>query len=252
MKASSEPESMELRIKRINRLGDKLLESLKRCDYGLDILEDYRRGQVELHVHLSGTGQTYCGTYRHRSTGACSISHGQQCSVLVAVRQLRNEAEPCSATVRLQTFDGGAVGGVNAVEVLSFVSAKQAFGFEDRELGTVLLLARVHEGQFEDEVIEGASKTVGNLSNQDADQTRDLDVWDHEGEGDKHVSPSRICHHLLSEFFGNVWIRFEADGVRIRFLKPPFLFPEVVQVGFGPAQPCSRGVQRHGREFNGE
>jgi len=179
------PESLELRLKRINRRGNRPLENLKRfqqerfvwkryVDFVLRIdidistaLPDSRKNFFRLTLHRAFAASNDCVT---RTTS----TNGYQFPMFVWVGNITEGFRPCDSVVGLQTLNLVDMPLVQSAQVSFRAGLKAAlfvFGIErdifDEELRSVLTTAGIVPREFVDEVIEGRTQIVNDLTNYD-------------------------------------------------------------------------------------
>src|SRR5512146_821645 len=89
------PDSLELRIERVKRLGNLRLYYLQRFCKRQGLIELYREGHVNLHVHTQLNGAYICGRYEVCRAGhRTSVTTENQVVVFVDVAHVSESPRP--------------------------------------------------------------------------------------------------------------------------------------------------------------
>ena len=228
---------LELRLERVNRVGDLRLKKLKRLYDGRPIGwgERYLDGRLSLHIHVIylPTQAALCWEYLAGETnellsfavrqGHSDISRSYricQLPVFVWIGQHSEGLRPLASIARLQFLDGCDVGITDTLEICRPPSVESASIRIDRKLRSILLLAGIEKGEFIDQVVEGGAKVVDDFADEDSDVGA-------EGSGLSPMRPSPLGHRI--EIVGQV--------VLVRIMVPPLSPFEVLEVVTCPLDP---------------
>lgn len=191
------PESLELRLERINRVGDLRLEYLKRLYDGRSIIEGYETGNVELHVHGrftilcdfdiehdsrlevgAGHGMRdshVCGVVTHFLRDGLVMFTDSESPMLVWIGDGSESFRPTDSVIRLQFLDQCRMSVINAAQVGLAPSLESVWRVLDRELSSVLDCPAIQSGQFVDQEIESGSQMIDDFTDKDRHVRRHFD-----------------------------------------------------------------------------
>ena len=123
---------------------------------------------------------------------------GNEMPVFVSVGEIAKSPRQVTSIVWLQSLDTCDMGGIDAIEHGVATPNEVLLRVHDRKLRAILRRAGVEFGQFEDEIIQGSSEVVANLSSQCAEA--------HSGE--------RLAWaNNIYDAMRRVWVQIESDGV---------------------------------------
>jgi len=161
------------------------LDFLK-CVYdGRSVLERYRNGVVNLHLHIAHGGMWCVTLEASNSVQVVSLKTGMngepgnslsrdQVPVFVRVGAIAEECGPIASVVRLKPLDLCDMSGVDLYEHTWSVTPETIRAVFNRKLRSLLLDAGVKFGELEDEIIECPSKVIANLANKDWEPHSDI------------------------------------------------------------------------------
>lgn len=172
-------ESLEVRIKSINYIGDLLLEELKRFHDKRGIVERYLCGEIESHHHWSG----HCA----KTVMVDAADHREKAAMLVGVGQFAQNPGPLTAVTRLQPLERCLVSGGQPVNPhfaelvfgrigCGYTPIPALFRIFDHKLRDVRRLTSVQIEKLIDEVIEGGSEVVDRLPDENGEDWGRVDV----------------------------------------------------------------------------
>ena len=177
-------DSLEFRIERHKEHSNirfELMERVFNRDPSLGIFQWnlYRHGSDELHVHFDSV-RPFCATYRSdwRSSERCnsaasvtnepSIDGFSDASVFVWIRDIGKDLCPTASVVGLIPLNRCYMNGIDSFEEGWYASPKLLWRFLDRELGSILDGTGIESSHLIDKVVQGGSKVVADLANQDS------------------------------------------------------------------------------------
>lgn len=170
-----ESESLELRIERINSLGNLQMKLIKCFFHGHSLTKTYVAGKAVIHVHgriLRPIRVSFCLTLTSGDEHVL-LSGNDEMHVFVWIGNIPKNACPVASIARLQFLDYCDMGITDATEIGVSATSETLFSIFDRKLSALYDLLGVKVGQLIDEVIQGSTQIVNRLSDQDADFRRD-------------------------------------------------------------------------------
>jgi hypothetical protein len=170
------PDSLELRLERIKRLGNLELDFLKRLYDRRPVRELYEEGSYDLHVHAVADGERICIRLKADRTayGNVGLCRSQP-SMLVWVGNVLQGCRPVVSTIRLQPLDSCFVRGVHSAEPSSLHPSREVtVSAFDGKLCHREIEAGIEAGETEHKIVEGSAEIVANVSNDSAHPRRDI------------------------------------------------------------------------------
>lgn len=165
MSSHQERSDLELRLERINYLGDLRLEFLKRFSDEVSFaIERYAIGEVSVHIHAAAAHEKFCISLE----GSSGLAEPP---VLVWIADVSQEFRPVHSRVWLQSFDCCLVGAREVLNV-SLMFDKLLSRVFDRKLCALLEGPGIQESEFINEIVQSGAEIVYDLTNQDTDDVR--------------------------------------------------------------------------------
>lgn len=184
---------LELRLEHSKRLSNLRLEFLKRLYDGLPVVERYLQGKVELHVHFLARDRMLCARYFSRQIEKLeplSVSPKldlksplvkSEVSMFVGVGDIPQFGRPITSSVRLHSLNSCYMSGIEAVEPSTIFPPLEALSLIfNRKLSAINNLPGIEDSKLIDEIIEGGTKVVANLADDDAKIDRNRNVPMHD------------------------------------------------------------------------
>jgi hypothetical protein len=243
--------SLELRLERLKRasdLGDEIFKNFfDRAPYGgirvgagggLD-WNKYRDKCGELHLHFNSI-RPFCLTFRADidppgwdKTFPYDLDlHGEasrgERPVFVWVRQISEGWRPCASAVRLQPLDCCDMRDADAYEPDRYVPFEYLWHIVNRKLGAVLDGSAIVPRELKNEIIEGGSQIVTNLSDQNAYDRRMMLEID-------RVSLSRVVR--------GIGIKMDFNGIKVVLPESPDMSIQLVKMFLCPVDPLKGAVE---------
>lgn len=187
--------SLELRIESIKRFGNLQNQCLESVFNRLTIAERYRKGEMEVHIHVILRGNRYCIICRSAKLWNNASVDYMQFPVFVRVRQLSENFEQDVSSIRLQPLNSCAMRGVNSLQP-GFVSLETIYGILDRKLSAILNHAGIEACKLIDKIVKGSSKVVDCLTDQNPHNLRNGNIW-HDNICRQHLAFLSSHHPLL-------------------------------------------------------
>ena len=159
---------LELRIECIKHLGNLRLELLKSFYDRRSIAERYANGNITLHVHGSTSENRFCATWRKCNKDRALNS--SKVPVFIRVGEDSKSFCPLASITRLKPLDSCDVFRDENSKVVSTEEALELlFRIYDRKLCAIYDLLGIKAGQLINQVIQGGSQILHNLSDKSAD-----------------------------------------------------------------------------------
>jgi hypothetical protein len=174
-------DSLEVRVKSLNYMGDLLLQELERFHDKRGVFERYLRGDLE--CHHQGAEAAYCAVTRLLHV----CNNGEKASVFVGVGQVAERLGLLTTETRLKPLERCLVAGAELVKpkLGEFpladpggweVRIPAAYSVFDQKLRSTMALARVQVEKLIHEVIEGSAEIVNRLPDKNGDDWGSLEV----------------------------------------------------------------------------
>jgi hypothetical protein len=173
--------SCEIRLERIQRLGDLRLDHLKRFYNWQSIAEGYDQGWVEFHIHGSFSGLPFRG--RYRSANQSVMPHDHEIIVSMHITHFLKVNKPSiPSIVRLQLLDFCDMSVIDPLKKPGSLPLELIWRFFDRKLCVASLSRCVEHGQSDGQVVKGRPKAPASFTDQDSEFIRDRDAPPCNGE----------------------------------------------------------------------
>ena len=258
------PSALELRLERLKQISNLRLQLMERVFNGLDatpvrILSNwgqYKNGAQNLHIHFDAV-RPFCATYIAkcdvvRPTRArlseytdAQEAHtwgtgGSEASMFVGIRDLDKKLSPIASVIRLQPLNSCNMCGIEASKGSLFVPPEFVWGFLNQKLSALLGSAKIQDGQFINEIVQGSAKVIADLPDNDPEQVGGVI----ESIGDDHA-----------KFIRRVRIELSPYGVEVDLSEVgdfPFKLRKMFACPVDPFKSALEWVERHGATLDEE
>src|SRR5205814_940113 len=157
---------LELKIERLNRLGNLRFDYLKRFHDPEPIFQGYKENRLEVHLHGEISGTRLCGVFSRFDTHKAVMHDEHKVIVFVQVDQSTQGVSPLDSVVGLQFLDSCyLVSGELADKVIPWVPESLWRAF-DRKLCSTFEASK--DVQLTDHVIKRFPEIPSGIPNQDS------------------------------------------------------------------------------------